>query len=133
MNRTIGLVLCLSALGAAHAGAQATASTPKAMLDASQQKFVGLWEGSYSAHGSSGGYRLEIAHDSAWKVRSDFVAEQPITSQGTDFKVNGNTATWKQALMGESCTTSATLEGAQLKGETTCSQMTFPFQLRKTQ
>lgn len=133
MNRTIGLVLCLSILGAAHAAAQGDAAKPKATLDASQQKFVGLWEGSFSAHGSTGGYRLEIAHDSVWKVTSDFVGEHAVTSQATDFRVNGTTITWKQPLMGESCTTSATLEGTQLKGETTCSQVTIALQLRKTQ
>src|SRR5437870_10967925 len=65
-------ISCLFLLGAVRAEAQSESAKPKTTLDAAEQKYVGLWEGSFAAHGSTGGYRSE-EHTSELQSRGHLV------------------------------------------------------------
>jgi hypothetical protein len=133
MFRTLALAASFSLITSA---AQAQKADPAA-LDAAKKTWAGLWEGPVWHLGESdpiGGFRLEIGHDSVWKVSIDVVTGQTTSGKGLDFVPDGTRATWKSALMGRSCGTKALLEGQVLKGETTCGEGSgLAFELRKKQ
>src|SRR4029077_8259184 len=102
-------------------------------LAAAKATFVGVWEGPVR-HGdgnASARYRLELRHDTAWKVTADIVMEQTMTAKVYDFRADGSRATWKQELMGQTCTTTVAVEEKVLKGETQCGGAHLGFELRK--
>ena len=118
MLRKLSLALTVSALITSSAAAQKT-------LDAAKKTWTGLWEGPVWHMGENdpiGGYRLEIAHDTAWKVSIDVITQQTVSAKASDFAPDGNRATWNAALMGMTCKTSAAVDGDVLKGETTCGE-----------
>jgi hypothetical protein len=133
MFRTLALAASFSLITSA---AQAQKADPAA-LDAAKKTWVGLWDGPVWHVGEPdpiGGFRLEIGHDTAWKVTTDVVTAQTTSAAGTEFAPDGTRAAWKSQLMGRSCTTSAVLEGPVLKGKTMCGPAGgITFELRKKQ
>ena len=106
----------------AVAGATASAQTG-AGLDAAKKTWVGVWEGPVWHDGETtpiGGYRLEIARDSAWHVNIHVITGQTLSAEGREFAPDGAKASWTAALMGNPCKTTALVEGTKLKGETRC-------------
>src|SRR4051812_47084949 len=94
-------------------------------LAAAKKTWTGVWEGPVRHVGEAdpiGGYRLEIVHDTAWKVSMDVITAQTPSAAGTDFKPDGNRATWMASLMGAACKTTAVIDGTKLKGETVCGE-----------
>jgi hypothetical protein len=120
-------VLCVAA-------APALAQSP---IDSAKKIWIGVWEGPVWHLGEAdpiGGYRLEIGRDSVWKVQMDVITGQTTSGIGTEFTPDGNRATWTAALMGNACKTTATIDGAKLKGETRCGEHGgLSFELTKRQ
>jgi len=123
---TLAIFASLPTRTSAHPASRATAD--------STAKFVGLWEGPYHAdHGPPGGYRLEIARDTGWKVKLDAIADQTIPMPVSGFRAAGDTLTWNQEVMGMPCKSIATLANGQLRGATDCGHVALTFELRKSQ
>jgi hypothetical protein len=120
------------ALAAGQLSAQATNTTA---LETAKKTWTGLWEGPAWHIGESnpiGGYRLEIAHDTAWKVAIDVVTGQTMSMRGIGFTPDGNRAKWSSPFGGDACATTATIDGDILKGETRCGEHGgLVFELRK--
>ena len=113
--KTLASILVL--LGASiSAGAQTAA--PKS----ADSKLVGEWEGVYRTdHAPPGGLWMRIGKDSAWKATMEMTSgSQLIPTHVTDIKVDGNSITWSQELMGMACHSMATVDADSLKGRTDC-------------
>ena len=114
--------------------ARASARPTSQQIADSTAKFVGLWEGPYHAdHGPPGGYRLEIAHDTGWKVKLDAIADQTIPMPVSGFRASGDSLAWNQEVMGMACKSIATLTDGQLRGATDCGHVALTFELHKSQ
>ncbi len=123
MIRIAAVSIALVALGPGHLAAQVPSPEPRG--GAAAQGFLGTWVGPYQSESAPpGSIRLVIAKpDTAWKVTLEVVADQPIAAEEVrEFKVEGNTLSWVQDVMGMECRTIAKYEGGGLKGETECSQ-----------
>jgi hypothetical protein len=132
-NQRVAIAAVTLAIFAPLATSASAHSTARVVAD-STAKFVGLWEGPYHAdHGPPGGYRLEIAHDTGWKVKLDAIADQTIPMPVSDFRATGDTLRWDQEVMGMACKSIATLANGQLHGATDCGHVALTFELRKSQ
>jgi hypothetical protein len=131
MFKAIVVCLGLAALSmpsaAQHVGTGHVALEP----DSTVKKFAGVWEGSFTSDHGAGGMRLQLGHDSTWKASITFVMQDPMSSEGTSVRVEGNRVSWNQEVMGMSCQSAATLVGAALKGEVTCAQAKVAFELKR--
>ncbi len=129
MTRSITHFVSLLALSAAPALAQTKASPAPTI----EKRLLGKWEGTFRSDHAGGQMQLHIARDSTWKVTLSMQTDlHPIPDQQVSaFKVEGNNITWAAELMGGICRSAAVLEGAEIKGETTCDQVHFSFVLKK--
>ena len=131
MIKAIALGLCLAAFATPSVARHATGSHGGIEPDSTVKKFAGVWEGSFTSDHASGGMRLQLTHDSTWKASTNFVVQEPMPSEGTSVRVEGNRVSWNQDVMGMSCESSATLVGATLKGEVNCTQAKVLFELKR--
>ena len=128
----VAIAALASALLTAFTSSGSAHPTSRPAAD-STEKFVGLWEGPYHAdHGPPGGYRLEIAHDTGWKVTLDAIADHTMPMPVSDFRAAGDTLAWTQEVMGMACRSTATLSNGQLRGATDCGHVALTFELRKS-
>jgi hypothetical protein len=139
MLRNLVLSASIAVASAAHLRAHANAiavhrpHSHSATTVADTTSLEGVWVGQFQAdHGDPGNLTLTITHDGEWKASVEMTYQnQPMPTRVHDFKVNGNTITWTQELMGGSCTASATLAAGTLRGETACGHGTVGYLLRK--
>ncbi len=118
MIKVTSVALAVMVLSGASAAAQAPA-----VADMSN-KLIGTWEGPYQSDmAPPGGLRLVVAMESGvWKVTIAIVSDQEIpSSEINDFKVEGETVSWSQEVMGLDCRSQASVENGVLKGGTECS------------
>jgi hypothetical protein len=123
MSRMI-VVLGLLASTVLPAAAQTPRPKAPAPLSAQEKLLLGVWEGPYaSEQAPPGGLRVEIAHDSAWKVTLEVISDQAIAAgEIRELKVEGSSISWVQDIMDMVCRASAAIVGGTLKGETSCEQ-----------
>lgn len=92
----------------------------------------GTWEGTFNSGAiGTGGMKLVITRDGAWKAVITLSRDESMTAEATAFTVNGNELSWSLALHGGICTTAATREANVIKGETSCGRPMFTFELKK--
>jgi len=97
----------------------AAAQVPVPKVDRSP--LLGVWEGAYKSDHGSGGLRLVITRDTAWKATLASAPESTIPESYVDeLRVEGTSISWTQSLMGATCAATAELEGSALKGEISC-------------
>lgn len=125
--KKLALAFALLLTAATAAQAQRSAAVP----DSVKKKFVGTWEGKYfSDHAGENTLKLVIARDTAWKATMDITSDMNLpTSSLASFKVDGNTVTWTQELMGATCESSGVLVAGTLKGEIKCGPGSIGFLL----
>lgn len=93
---------------------------------------IGTWEGTFNSDAvGSGGMKLVITKDGAWKAVITLSRDETMTVDAAAFSVKGNELTWTIGLHGSPCTSTATREGHVIKGETSCGQPAFTFELKK--
>ena len=93
---------------------------------------IGTWEGTFNSESvGTGGMKLVITKDGAWKAVITVSRDESMTADAASFSVKGNELTWTLALHGTLCTSTATREGSVMKGETSCGQPAFTFELKK--
>jgi len=98
-----------------------------------EQRLVGTWEGVYqSDHVPPGPMRVVVSRDSAWRLTMQVHAnDQVFTTVGAEVTLDGNVLSWLHETMGQACRGSVVLEGAALKGETSCGGSGLSFTLAK--
>jgi hypothetical protein len=131
MIKAFAVCLGLTAFSMPSAAQHVDTSHIAAEPDSTVKKFTGVWEGSFTSDHASGAMRVQLAHDSTWKASITFVMQDPMSSEGTSVRVEGNRVSWNQEVMGMACESSATLIGATLKGEVNCSQAKVAFELKR--
>ena len=100
--------------------------------DSDESTLPGTWEGTFQSEAvGTGGMKLVITRDGAWKGVITISRDETMTAEATAFTVKGNELTWSLALHGGVCTTTATREGNVIKGETSCGHPMFTFELKK--
>lgn len=123
MKRMI-LVLGLVAITTIPASAQTPRPKAPPPLSAQEKLLLGVWEGPYtSEQAPPGGLRVQIAHDSAWKVTLEVISDDAIAvGEIRELKVEGSSISWVQDIMDMTCRASGAIVGGTLKGDTTCEQ-----------
>ena len=93
---------------------------------------IGTWEGTFNSEAvGSGGMKLVITKDGAWKAVITLSRDESMTADAAAFTVKGNELSWNLDLHGSVCTSTAAREGTVIKGETSCGQPAFTFELKK--
>ena len=110
---SVALAPALEAQGAAPAAA--TAANPK---------LAGAWEGTFTSDGPSGPMSLEFSSGTPWKVAISMGADAGAPGEATGLVIDGNKATWRQAVGEYDVVFVATLnpDGTQVAGTLEASQ-----------
>lgn len=125
MRRITALALSLSVCFAHHAHAQHPGSKPDAKSDSTMTALLGTWEGSvYSDHAPESLLKMKFSKGAAFKVVVSIVSngQDFVTGDATALKVDGNSVSWTQGLMQQSCNASGVLIAGAFKGEFTCGE-----------
>ena len=119
------LTLAALAITATPVRAQQQQDHPEAAL-------LGTWEGTFNSDAvGSGGMKLVITKDGAWKGMITLSRDESMTVEAAEFTIKGNELSWSLGLHGAVCTSTATRDGGVMKGETSCGQPAFTFELKK--
>lgn len=123
----LALMLPLLAVAGAPLAAQQPAPPTVAL------PLIGTWEGTFqSDHVLPGPMRLVVARDSAWRVTMQVRAnDQEFTSVASEVALEGNVLSWQHETMGQSCRGHVMLDGALLRGETSCGAGGLSFALTR--
>ncbi|MEO7997232.1 MAG: hypothetical protein ABI852_07280 [Gemmatimonadaceae bacterium] len=123
MKQTTFLAIAASAVLATPVFAQNAKADAKS--DSTMRALVGLWEGGvYSDHAPESTLKMTFSKGAAFKVVVSIVSngQDFVTGEASDLKIDGNSVTWTQGLMQQSCSASGVLIAGALKGEFTCGE-----------
>lgn len=96
------------------------------------QALIGTWEGTFNSEAvGTGGMKLVITMDAGWKAVITLSRDETMSADATSFTVKGNELSWELGLHGTICTSTATRDVSVIRGETSCGQPAFTFELRK--
>jgi hypothetical protein len=129
MTRTSALVIALLVTGAHAIHAQPAV---KRTADSLTTRFVGVWDGQFVSDHGVGGMQLTVSRDTAWSAAIEMAhGDMAIPTLVRDVKVDGNTISWNQYVMGMTCAASATVDGTSMTGDAACGQVSFKIELQK--
>src|ERR1051326_1843296 len=84
-------------------------------------KLAGEWEGTFRSPHGPGGLWLKFTKDSIWTASVEMTIEgQTIPTRVLTVKVDSNTVTWTQELMGMTCTAHTVVDNDTMTGATAC-------------
>jgi hypothetical protein len=130
MIRRFALTIAL--LVASTHASRAQGAPVKASADSLEARFVGVWDGRFTTDHAAGGIQITVAKETAWKMSVEMSHGDQAFPVGTsDIKVSGKTISWTQDVMGSSCPATATVNGQNMTGEVSCSNMTIKLELEK--
>lgn len=126
------LALTIALLVASTQASHAQGAPAKAPADSLATRFVGIWDGRFTADHAAGGIQITVTKETAWKMSVEMSHGDQAFPVGTsDVKVSGKTLSWSQDVMGSSCPATATVNGPNMTGEVSCSNMTIKLELEK--
>lgn len=126
------LALTIALLVAFTQASRAQSATAKAPTDSLVARFVGVWDGRFTTDHGNGGIQITVAKEAAWKMSVEMShGDQAFPVGASDVKVSGKTITWSQEVMGNSCPATVTVNGQNMTGEVSCSDMTIKLELEK--
>lgn len=118
MRWTLLVTLMAGASMAAVSKVVAQAASPTAAKPANP-KLAGMWEGTFTSDGPSGGMTLELVKGASWTVKAAITgSDAPPGGDVRDIAVNGDEVTWKQSYGEFDVAFKATLsaDGSQITG-----------------
>lgn len=125
MRRITAFALTLSALFATPLMAQHPGTKPDAKSDSTMTALLGTWEGGvYSDHAPESLLKMTFSKGAAFKVVVSIVSngQDFVTGEATALRIDGNSVSWTQGLMQQSCNASGVLIAGAFKGEFTCGE-----------